>query len=560
MSSPVTSTINNCDVTIVGGGIGGIYSAWRLINSSYVPANRVCIMEQTSRVGGRQYSVKGLFPFTTSVDVGAHRFDPNVHVITTFIIQNLLKLNTSCFSKTPDCIENGNSIFNLRNRHNLTFDTSAGLPYKFLSSEKWGPGHSRSEMPDPLSDIASYLPFIENNYEDLTSQDDSIRYPAIQKVMKKMNKRLINGLHTYQQCVRSATNYSSELWSFLLDTIGESQTILYNSIYDLFRNSIFELVNDVHGEKLLVITDANGNEIGYSTSSEQLLAKIVSQGARIFYQHKLASVYRDTSNPNNMRLTFANGATTTSQTVFLNIPTTSLYQLSADSVIFTDANDTVKEAMNLFIPQPAVKMYGYYEDAWWKTKLGLDHDEGYTTNELKFFGLVDGVTKCTSPTTCKGVVLMSYPDGENTKYFETVQNDKDSPLVIVNSNTTDPVELTWMKDAHSLFVNSFKPYFRQKNIDPDTIPLPKTIVMGVWQAAWHYGPVNNFPGGQTNALSLKPVNNLKLFWVNEANSIDQGWAEGSLLMAEKAANMLGLSRPSFLGNNYWYDAMILTDL
>ena len=554
------ATITNCDLAIVGAGIGGVYPAWRLTNASYVAANKVCIFEKTNRVGGRQYSVRNVFPVKSSVDIGAHRFDPNVHKLMDFIIRDLLKLNTSCYSKTSDCVDNGATNYFLRNRYNLNLTTSDGLPYNFLPSEQWGPGHVRTSAPDPVGDVLNLFPFIANNYNNLVSTDDSIRYPAIQKVMKKLQKKtVLGGFSASQLSLRSATNYSSEFWSFLLDTNGESQIIIDTSLYDFLRDVILNLVNDPVGERLLVITDGNGNEIGYATSTEQLLNLVVSKGARIYYNYELVSIYRDTTVSTSAKLVFANGDTTIAKTVFLNIPTTSMFELSHDSIIFTGANATVRQAMNLFIPQAAVKMYGYYDNAWWKTSLDMVDQVEATTNELRSFDLIDGSVECTSTNTCKGFVQMAYPDGENTKYFETVQQNKDSPLVIIYSNTSDLVQLNWLKDAHYLFVNSMANFFQQKGLSPWPRPLPSVVVMGVWSAAWHYGPVNNFIGGQTNILSLQPVPGMNLFWANECNGIEQGWADGSVIQGEKGCRKLGLSRPTFF-SPYWYNAMVVDNI
>src|ERR1700729_3715446 len=46
----------NVDVAIVGGGISGLYSAWRLLTGSRGAAPSVAIFESSNRFGGRIYS------------------------------------------------------------------------------------------------------------------------------------------------------------------------------------------------------------------------------------------------------------------------------------------------------------------------------------------------------------------------------------------------------------------------------------------------------------------------------------------------------------------------
>lgn len=72
----LSSTPSDCRVAIVGAGIGGVYTAWRLtVDTNPVTANHVCIFEAKSRPGGRIATVRSPIPgfedFT--VDVGAYR-------------------------------------------------------------------------------------------------------------------------------------------------------------------------------------------------------------------------------------------------------------------------------------------------------------------------------------------------------------------------------------------------------------------------------------------------------------------------------------------------------
>lgn len=65
-----------CDLVVVGAGIGGIYSAYRLaVETKTFAANKVCIFEALSRPGGRILTVRGTIPSFDdyTVDLGAYR-------------------------------------------------------------------------------------------------------------------------------------------------------------------------------------------------------------------------------------------------------------------------------------------------------------------------------------------------------------------------------------------------------------------------------------------------------------------------------------------------------
>ena len=82
--SPTTADLSpadlsGCEISIVGAGPGGVYTAWRLakdgVATTGVPAERVCIFERTERLGGRIFSVRGLGPYgDLVVESGAYRF------------------------------------------------------------------------------------------------------------------------------------------------------------------------------------------------------------------------------------------------------------------------------------------------------------------------------------------------------------------------------------------------------------------------------------------------------------------------------------------------------
>ncbi|KAL3144103.1 hypothetical protein ABBQ32_003893 [Trebouxia sp. C0010 RCD-2024] len=80
-----------CDVAIVGGGPGGVYSAFRLLETN--ASSNVCLFETNNRVGGRVYSLRNLGPKQDLVlDMGAYRYMPLSQPLITDIIQNLLDL------------------------------------------------------------------------------------------------------------------------------------------------------------------------------------------------------------------------------------------------------------------------------------------------------------------------------------------------------------------------------------------------------------------------------------------------------------------------------------
>lgn len=547
-----TQSLSNCKFTVIGGGVGGLFAAYRAYNASLYQPHEICIFEKTDRVGGRAYSVRNVFPIAPSVDIGAHRYDRVIHRIMSSLV-NILGLYTRCYSKTPDCVVNDDSYFFLRGSYSGDLSTSRGLPYNLNKNEQW---KGKTPPPDPSADIINMYPFYSLMYNNLTSLDPAVRYPAIKQALEMLRDYKINGLYPNQMDIKSALpNYSSELWYLFEDVIGEGPSILHINLYDVMRFNILYALDNVVGEQLNVITDILGNEIGYATVSETLANILTSNCVNLHYNKEAAGLYQN--NDGSIKVTFSDGTSINTTSVILNIPQKELLQLSHDSVIFKQATKNQTLIYNLFNAIPAVKAYGFYNDNWWNTQLGITMAELATTEFVRYFEYTDSNYECNDDT-CPGYVNIAYPDDAFCKYFSTPRTDETDPLVIIYSNTTDLVKKKWLNDVSDSFIKSQAGIFTSKNVNPSLLPALEILVMGVWNAAWHQSPIyNDFRGGDLSRAMLNPVPGVPIYVANEAFSVDQGWAEGSLIAAEKILyKYFGLNRPSWLADDYWHDAII----
>lgn len=84
--APTDVDLTKCgDVAIIGAGIAGSYSAWRLRNQGH----KITVYEYSDRIGGRCHTVK--FPHIPDVNIelGAMRFKPNSHPLMNRTLQAL---------------------------------------------------------------------------------------------------------------------------------------------------------------------------------------------------------------------------------------------------------------------------------------------------------------------------------------------------------------------------------------------------------------------------------------------------------------------------------------
>ena len=101
--APTDVDLTTCgDVAIIGAGIAGSYSAWRLRNQGH----KITVYEYSDRIGGRCHTVK--FPHIPDVNIelGAMRFKPNCKFALTLDIEVLVLLMISHWSEN----ENANEV------------------------------------------------------------------------------------------------------------------------------------------------------------------------------------------------------------------------------------------------------------------------------------------------------------------------------------------------------------------------------------------------------------------------------------------------------------------
>ena len=98
--SPSFSPPSTCTDAVVGGGWSGVYFLYRRALASADPSS-LCLFESSHRIGGRTYSVgPSVLNNEFTVDIGAYRFSPDMHLPGDLILHDL-KLPVACYE--PSC-------------------------------------------------------------------------------------------------------------------------------------------------------------------------------------------------------------------------------------------------------------------------------------------------------------------------------------------------------------------------------------------------------------------------------------------------------------------------
>src|SRR5437870_10126678 len=130
----------NLDIAVVGGGVSGAYTAWRLQHALGADA-RIGLFEYSDRIGGRLYTVTLPGLPHVKAEVGGMRYIPDQHVMVASLVDEL-KLRTKAFpmgaappTKGPGA---GCNLFYLRGKHLRLheLDDPAKVPYAMAWSER----------------------------------------------------------------------------------------------------------------------------------------------------------------------------------------------------------------------------------------------------------------------------------------------------------------------------------------------------------------------------------------------------------------------------------------
>ncbi len=100
------------DVAIIGAGIGGTYTGYRLRNRGL----KLAIFEYSDRIGGRMFTAQIPTVPGTTVDFGAMRLNPKEH---TFLVQTAKQLGLNIVDFPLNYGNRNETVYYLRGRHLL---------------------------------------------------------------------------------------------------------------------------------------------------------------------------------------------------------------------------------------------------------------------------------------------------------------------------------------------------------------------------------------------------------------------------------------------------------
>jgi len=490
------------DVAIVGGGVSGVYAAWRLCQER--PHLRIRVFEASDRIGGRLHSVA--FPQAPHLvaEAGGMRYlEAHTHV---FALVKQLGLPSRGYPIDRD----PNRVM-LRGRNFSQKDVHAGaarFPYKV-------PDRDQTPQADYFERaLAGVLPGIGKMKPD---DWDRIRagYRYRGKLLREWKNRdlLLTGM-TPEELALAEDGSGYNDWI-------EGETGLDEMDY-AFRH-------DDESKPFFTVAG------GYQRLPLALADEARKLGAAVATRARIASVVRAQGRW-HLAVRDARGGQidVTAARLVLALPRRSLERIDN----FPDAKTHAHFGylIRSVTPIPASKALLLYKRPWWR-----DHGivEGRNITDMparQFYCLGSETTRLPSEDTGGYGVLMAYCDTTNVATWQKLVTKPD-PSGFTTLDGVSPLAREVHREATLVIgktdLQPLAARFQDWSVDP-------------YGGGWHYYSLGH-DGVADSAAMLQPISDYPLYVVGEAYSRAQGWVEGAL---ERTETMLqrhfGLHNPRWL--------------
>jgi monoamine oxidase len=514
------------DIAVVGGGVAGMYCAWRLREAR----QNVQLFESDTRTGGRLLSVTPPHIPNTWVELGGMRFSEEHAGVSRLLKQ--LGIGSAPFPVTQP--ENILYVRGCVLRQQDLRDPAVTIPYNIspdertvLAAEGW-PGLVARAAQRALHRIL-------NKPIDLT----------------KVNWQQVIGAHPYLRKLPVrylVQRYISDEALRLVDDISGYNSLLtvWNAADGLPWN-LAEFGRPVWFRHVVE---------GFDVLPHKMRAAFESVGDRVNTEHTLKSL-GVAGQRIELRFSRPAGLVVRANKVILAMPKRSLQLLDDMGDVLADK--TVQKLIDSVTPIPLFKLAICYPFAWWETiepvpvlRGGIPVPKTITSGQSVTDLPVRQCYYWAKDRRGEKAVVLVYDDGRDREYWEgllTVRSAADwfgkmHKIPIERGERQwngHPATKHLVEEAHRQLLEMHKVRHR---LD---IPEPYAAACCDWGADPYGGGVNfwrvGVDSGKVAEAILQPLPKVPVFICGEAYSHDQGWVEGALKTADCVLDKLGLPMP-----------------
>jgi lysine 2-monooxygenase len=477
------------DTAIVGAGIGGLYTAWRLLDRGQPPTG-IAVFEASPRVGGRLFSVT--MPGTTGIaaEFGAMRFLSSHALITAAAT----KLGLTIREFPAGGPEN---IFYARGRRWRTGDIGKKqpVPYGLRTDELHLDPFELSVK--ALQQVMPAMGHLEPDEWVKTKESLTLDgHPLINWGFGNLLGRFL----------------SDEALQFVEMGVGYSSVVRNWNAADAL-SLVAEYVSSP-AEKTLVD--------GMQALPDALAAAVVRGGGAIYRQHRLVSLRgpaRIGDGLHELILVTPEGPRTVrARRVVLALPRRSIELIDCAAL----KEPRIAALLATVTPRPLGKVFLAHEEPWWHP-LGLTSGRATTDlpiRQIHYFG-----TEPDRPAGATGYVTLGYFDRPQLDYWaglRRLEQPAASGFAMLEPNGPLATEVRrQIGVVHGL---------------DQPVPAPLSVGFMNWEedpygGAWHTWN-QGVKSWEVAKKIAAPIPGTALHIIGEAYSTHQGWAEGALQTAE----------------------------
>lgn len=561
------------DTAIIGAGVSGLYSAWRLTQDANnpEPADQVQIFEMGDRIGGRLESVQ-LPGMEITGELGGMRYMTSQEIVTA-LIENVFKNE---LKSIPFPMGDNATLFGYfrkqRSRMNA-WEEAQKKGEKFQTRYYLNEndlGYSADQLFNKLIyDVLAADPWFMNKYGHLIDNEKPYQYTF------KINREQWNDIkpnltYHFEGPYNGMKVNDIGFWNLIKDQVSQEGYTFLSVAGGYYSNTINwnaavafpYMVGDFSNAGSVYKTIDGGYDlIAYALAQSYLK----NPGANIWMGNRLETFSKQTSGPYNYTLVFFNEASQSkwileTNKIILAMPRRSLELLDQNNFFFNqDTKKVLQKNIASVIKEPSLKILMGFERPWWQEDFGTKAGHSITDLPMRqcyYFG--------TDPDNSHSLFLGSYNDMRTITFWQALANShrvSGPQRKLFQPRSTGLLTASAFSDkllsnqATQVMVNEAVNQIKEVH-GRETIPDPYVT----WYKDWTLDPYGggyhawkaNYNIRKVMPYMRNPDKAEKIYVCGEAYSDQQGWVEGAFCVAE---NMLEehfeLKRPGWIPSDYY---------
>lgn len=484
------STDDTLDTAIVGAGVSGLYTAWRLLSCGQPPGG-IAVFEASARVGGRLFSVT--MPGTTGIaaEFGGMRFLSSHALITSVAAK-----------------------FGLKSRE---FPAGGAENIFYSRGKRWRAGDIAKKKPVPygLRSDELYLDPFELTVKAVQQVMPAMKHLEPDEWAKRKESLTLDGLPltNWGFCNLLGRFLSDEALQFIEMGIGYSSVVRNWNAADAL-SLVVEYINSPT-EKTLVD--------GMQALPNALAAAVVHEGSTIYRRHRLVSLRGPAQTGDGLHelvlVTPDGPRTVRARRVVLALPPRSI-ELIGDCAALKEPR--IAALLATVTSRPLGKVFLAHQEPWWHP-LGLI--SGRATTDLPIRQIYYFGTEPDRPAGATGYLTMGYFDRPQLDFWAGLRRlEQPAASGFTMLDPKGPVA-TEVRRQISVVHGLDQP-----------MPAPLSVGFMNWEEDPYGGAWHTWNQGVKSWEVMKkiaaPVPGIALHIIGEAWSTNQGWVEGALETAE----------------------------